>query len=204
MVFAIIMAIVGLALVLGAGALWGLVGLTGTMRTDVQRIDARGCDVLVFSIDSVTVSPPPQIPEFLIDRVAYTAYVDILTAGLVAGVDDPATDLVGVDYCAATSQSGEWLVTTITSIGTPLPPGTPLDPVSVGVYRVSPSDMSARTIAVAGTPVGAVELVGVITVGNTAATVFAMLASGRVALVGAILCVAVGQGQGRHQGGGSA
>ena len=204
MVVAIILAIVGLALVLGAGALWGLVGLTGTMRTDVQRIDADGCDVLVLAIDSVTVAPPPQIPGFVLDRVASTAYVDILTAGRVTGVDDPATDLIGVDYCAATSQSGEWVVTTITSIGTPLPPGTPLDPVSAGVYRVSPSDMSALTIAVAGTPVGAVEIVGVITVGNTAATVFAMLASGLVALVGAILCVAVGRGQGRHQEGKSA
>lgn len=201
MVSAIILAIVGLALVLGAGALWGLVGLTGAMRTEVQRIDADGCDVVVFAIDSVTVSPPPQIPGFVLDRVAYTAYVDILTAGRVTGVGDPATELIGVNYCAATSQSGEWVVTSVTSIGTPLPPGTPLDPVSAGVYRVSPSDISARTIAVAGTPVGAVEIIGVIAVGNTAATVFAMLASGLVALVGAILCVAVGRGQGRHQEG---
>lgn len=193
-----------IAILAGAGAVFLVVtfGLTGVLRTPVDVIDAGECSVVVIDLASVNISMPEGPVAEVVSLRGGRTTVTLRTSGRVASVARPTTELLGVDYCRARVESGEWSLRTIASRGeTWEASGQTFEPVAAGTYVFSLEELEDTTLVIDGDPVGRVTLEGQVRISGTASLVFALGASALAALAGAILCFVSSRRLSRHRDG---
>lgn len=193
-----------IAILAGAGAVFLVVtfGLTGVLRTPVDVIDAGECSAVVIDLASVDISMPAGPVAELASMRGGRTTVTLRTSGRVASLASPTTELLGVDYCRARVESGEWSLQTIASRGdTWEAPGQKFEPVAAGTYVFAPEELEDTTLVIDGDPVGRVTLDGQVRISGTASLVFALGASALAALAGAILCFVSGRRSSRRRDG---
>lgn len=196
-----VLGLLGLSLVGLAVGLWATAGLTGELRTPAESFDADACEIAILDVDGVTISPPSGPVGQLVALTGHVSRVVVKTRGEVVKVADPRVDLIGVDYCRVSRVDEQWEVLPVVARGRPLQGVEPLPRMDPETVALSPATL-VSDLAIIGSPVGRVQILATMDIGDTAPMIFAFAAAGAAALVGAVLCLVLGRDHGRHEVGG--